>query len=257
VRRALPLAFVALFAAGCLMPPPGPDGTVDPDPYEAQNRVIFAFNDGLDRLALEPLSRLWRFVTPQILRTGLDNVFTNLRFPVRAVSCLGQGRPKDAGEETVRFLVNSTLGVAGVWDPSTKLFHWPFFDEDTGQMLAVWGLPSGPFWMIPLLGASTPRDTVGYIVDSFLNLTPSYGAPVAWLNGRAIAIPTVDRAREASLDYYLFVRDAYLQRREAQIEEKGPRQRLEGEDERAPSGPGDEFYEVPADQPAADAGPGE
>jgi phospholipid-binding lipoprotein MlaA len=244
MKRLLPAAAAGLLALGCLSPPPGPDGLVDPDPYETQNRLFFAFNDGLDRIAFEPLGRLWRFVTPRFVRTGLDNAFLNLRFPVRAVSCLGQARLNCAGSETLRFAVNSTLGVAGLWDASTRLFDLPFYDEDTGQMFAAWGVPSGPFWMIPLLGPSNPRDTVGYILDGFLNLTPSYAAPVAWVNGRAIAVPTVDRAREASLDYYLFVRDAYLQRREMQIEERGPTRRLRGSEPDGEAPPADDFYEV-------------
>jgi phospholipid-binding lipoprotein MlaA len=145
MKRALPLAAAAMLSLGCLMPPPGPDGTVDPDPYETQNRLIFAFNDGVDRIAFEPLGRLWRFLTPHFVRTGLDNAFTNLRFPVRAVSCLGQGRLTHAGSETVRFAVNSTIGVVGLWDASSKLFGMPYYDEDTGQMFAAWGIGSGPY----------------------------------------------------------------------------------------------------------------
>jgi phospholipid-binding lipoprotein MlaA len=257
MKRALPLALAALLALGCLSPPPGPDGFVDPDPYETQNRLFFAFNDGLDRIAFEPLGRLWRFITPQILRTGLDNAFLNLRYPVRAVSCLGQARFNCAGTETVRFAVNSTLGVAGLWDASTRLFDLPFYDEDTGQMFAAWGVPAGPFWMIPLLGPSNPRDTVGYILDGFLNLTPSYAAPVAWVNGRAIAVPTVDRAREASLDYYLFVRDSYIQRREMQVEERGPTKRLRGAEPEDEGPPADDFYEVEEFETEAGERPGE
>ena len=248
MKRVLPLVFAALLATGCLTPPPGPDGVVDRDPYETQNRLFFAFNDGLDRIALEPLGKLWRFLTPRFVRTAFDNAFTNMRYPIRAVSCMGQGRATHAGLETIRFLVNSTLGVVGLWDASTQLFAIPYYDEDSGQMLAVWGIPSGPYWMIPLLGPSTPRDTVGYILDGLMNLTPSYVAPVAWLNGRAIAVPTIDRAREASLDYYTFVREAYLQRRDAQIEEKGALRRTEPEAPAAaepePEAPADDFYEI-------------
>jgi phospholipid-binding lipoprotein MlaA len=245
MKRALALLFAAFLGTACLTPPPGPDGVVNHDPYETQNRLFFAFNDGLDRIAFEPLGRLWRFVTPRFVRTAFDNAFTNMRYPIRAVSCMGQGRPTHAGQETLRFLVNSTIGVVGLWDASTRLFGLPYYDEDSGQMLAVWGIPSGPYWMIPLLGPATPRDTVGYILDGLMNLTPSYVAPVAWLNGRAIAVPAIDRAREASLDYYVFVRDAYLQRRDAQIAEKGPLRRI---DEEAapppPDAPSDDFYEV-------------
>jgi phospholipid-binding lipoprotein MlaA len=244
MKRSLPLLLVAVLATACLTPPPGPDGVVNRDPYETQNRLFFAFNDGLDRIAFEPLGKLWRFLTPRFVRTGFDNAFTNMRYPIRAVSCLGQGRATHAGQETLRFLVNSTIGVVGLYDASSHLFGIPFYDEDSGQMLAVWGLPSGPFWMIPLLGPSTPLDTVGYILDGFMNLTPSYVAPVAWLNGRAIAVPQIDRAREASLDYYVFVRDAYLQRRAKQVEEKGPLNRLDPVDEPTPDAPGDDFYDV-------------
>jgi len=254
VTRTAPLAFAALLALGCMTPPPGPDGRVEPDPYEGQNRVIFAFNDGLDRIVAQPLARVWRFITPRFLRTGIDNAFLNLRYPTRAVSCLGQGRPGDAGRETLRFAVNTTLGVAGVWDAATIVFDMPLFDEDTGQMFAVWGIGSGPYWMLPLLGPSSPRDTIGYLFDGVLNLAvlaPAYIAPVAWVNGRAIAVPAVDRAREASLDYYAFVRDAYLQRRERQISEHGPVRRLDPEAEAAgPAVPDDEFYELD-DEPAA------
>ena len=126
MKRALALGRRCAARGRCLTPPPGPDGFVDPDPYETQNRLFFAFNDGVDRLAFEPLGRLWRFITPRILRTGLDNAFLNMRFPVRVVSCLGQGGCVDrAGSETLRFAVNSTLGVAGLWDPSTRLFEMP------------------------------------------------------------------------------------------------------------------------------------
>lgn len=259
MTRALPVVLAALLALGCMTPPPGPDGVVDPDPYEAQNRVFFAFNDGLDRAVAQPLARVWRFLTPRFVRTGLDNAFLNLRFPTRALSCVGQGRPGDAGREVLRFAVNTTVGVVGLWDPATALFDMPLYDEDTGQMLAVWGIGGGPYWMIPLLGPSNPRDTVGYIFDGLLNLlvlAPSYVAPVAWVNGRAIAVPAVDRAREASLDYYLFVRDAYLQRRARQIAEDGPLRRLDPEaHEAGPAVPDDDFYDVGDDAAGGEAEP--
>ena len=222
MTRAAPILALALLLSGCLSPPPGPDGTVDPDPYERSNRVVFAFNDGLDRFLLEPLGKGWRFITPELLRTALDDFFVNLEFPVRAVSCLGQARFEHAGWETVRFLTNSTIGLAGFWDPATRWFEIPYYDEDIGQMFGVWGIGSGPFWMVPFFGPLNPRDTVGLAADSFLNLLPYYGAPVAIINGRAIAVPTVERARESSLDYYLLVRDAYVQRRIRQVAERGP-----------------------------------
>ena len=121
MKRALPLAAAALLALGCLTPPPGPDGFVDPDPYETQNRLFFAFNDGLDRIAFEPLGRLWRFLTPRILRTG-----PRQRVPEHALPGARRELPRPGrasatpGSETLRFAVNSTLGVAGLWDASTR-----------------------------------------------------------------------------------------------------------------------------------------
>jgi phospholipid-binding lipoprotein MlaA len=213
---------LAILLSGCLTPVPGPDGAVDMDPYERSNRMVFAFNEGLDKVLLEPLGRGWRFITPRALRRAIDSAMTNLEFPVRAVSCLGQGRPGDAGWETLRFLTNTTVGVIGLWDPATRLFDIPFFDEDVGQMFAVWGIGSGPYWVVPFVGPSGPRDLTGYALDRVLDLLPWQGAAIEIINDRAILVPTIDRARESSLDYYVFVRNAYLQLRKAKIADRGP-----------------------------------
>jgi phospholipid-binding lipoprotein MlaA len=207
---------------GCISARPDANGWVDPDPYERSNRAVFAFNEGLDKVLLQPLGRAWRFITPEFFRRALDDAFTNLEFPIRAFSTLGQGRPRHAGTETLRFLTNSTIGVVGLWDPATRLFGMPFYDEDFGQMFAVWGIGSGPYWMLPFYGPSSPRGTTGRVFDSVFNLLPSYGMPVEIVNSRAIAVPIVDRARESSLDYYVFLREAYLANRATLIEDRGP-----------------------------------
>jgi phospholipid-binding lipoprotein MlaA len=208
--------------AGCLSSQPDADGWIDPDPLERSNRAVFAFNEGLDKILLQPIGRVWRFITPQFLRQGLDNAFTNLKFPVRAVSVLGQGRARNAGTETLRFLTNSTIGLVGIWDPASRLFGMPYYDEDFGQMFAVWGIGSGPYWMLPFFGPSSPRGTTGRVFDSVFNLLPSYGVPLEIVNSRAIAVPTVDTARATSLDYYIFLREAYLGQRAQLIEDRGP-----------------------------------
>lgn len=224
-RRALGLVLACVIGAstlGCLSARPDATGWVEPDPYERSNRAVFALNEGLDKILLQPLGRVWRFITPQFFRRALDNAFVNLQFPVRALSTLGQGEAKHAGSETLRFLANSTIGVVGLWDPATRLFGMPFYDEDFGQMFAVWGIGSGPYWMLPFYGPSSPRGTTGRVFDSVFNLLPSYGVPVEIVNSRAIAVPIVDRARATSLDYYVFVRQAYLASRASQIADRGP-----------------------------------
>ena len=224
-RRLPALFLVFLLAAsslGCLSARPDATGWVDPDPYERSNRAVFAFNEGLDKILFQPIGRAWRFITPQFLRRSLDNAFVNMKFPVRALSALGQGEARHAGTETVRFLANSTIGVIGLWDPATRLFGMPFYDEDFGQMFAVWGIGSGPYWVLPFYGPSSPRGTGGLVFDSLFNLLPSYGVPIEIVNSRAIAVPVVDRARATSLDYYVFLRQAYLSSRTSQIEDRGP-----------------------------------
>jgi len=205
-------------AAGCWTTT-HPDGRHNPDPAEPTNRVVFAFNDGLDTILIEPIARAWRFVTPGFVRSSLDKAFYNLRAPGRIFSELGQAEGGKAGHETARFLVNTTVGVLGLWDPAGRmgLRTW---EEDFGQMFGVWGVPTGAYWVVPIVGPSNPRDFTGYVFDSVFNLTPSYVAPVAWINTRAIALPTTDLVDGAALDDYLFVRDAYLQRRQALVENR-------------------------------------
>ena len=244
--RALALVFLCVLGGGpvgCLSAQPDASGWVDPDPYERSNRLVFAFNEGLDKILLQPLGRAWRFITPRFVRTGLDNAFVNLKFPVRALSALGQGEPGHAGSETVRFLANSTIGVIGLWDPATRLFGMPFYDEDFGQMFAVWGIGSGPYWVLPFYGPSSPRGTTGQVFDAVFNLLPSYGVPIEIVNSRAIAVPAVDTARATSLDYYVFVRQAYLASRRAQIDDRGPTWRHPdaGPSDAAPAD--DDFYD--------------
>lgn len=237
-----------LLLGGCLSPPPGPDGRVDPDPLQGSNRAVFGFNEGVDRWVLNPLAEGWEFVTPKQLRVALDKAFFNLGFLDRFFSNLGQGKPKYAGTETLRFLVNTTLGLAGLFDPASR-FGIPRTDEDFGQMFAVWGLGSGPYWVLPLFGPSNPRDAWGLLFDSALNpvSNPATGLVVpglgllATVNRRAILDPQIESLRESSVDLYVAVRDGYRQRREAQIADR------DFEEERALDGPSDDLYEVPED----------
>jgi phospholipid-binding lipoprotein MlaA len=244
------LAAAALAAGfvGCFTPV-GPDGLPIRDPCEGSNRPVFGFNDGLDRYVLNPLAEGWRFITFHELRVALDKLFYNLRFPARFVSSLGQGKGGAAASETGRFLVNSTVGIVGLWDPATRL-GIARHDEDFGQMFGKWGIGSGPYWMVPVLGPSGPRDFVGFLFDSVFSLTillPGAGALGA-LNARAIADPQIEIARESALDLYVFTRDGYLQRRDALVEDRD----VPGGDGQ---GPPDELYELGEDEDFEDDEP--
>lgn len=201
----------------------GPDGRVDPDPYARSNRAVFRFNDAVDRGLLDPVATGWRFISPEILREALDRAFKNLEYPVRLLSNLGQGQLRGAGSETARFLVNSSVGIAGLFDPASAV-GLGRYDEDFGQMFGRWGAPSGAYWVIPVLGPSNPRDAIALLFDTALDLATVAGVllqvngvgAVQQLNSLAISNP-MELARENALDPYVFVRDAYIQRRDAQI----------------------------------------
>lgn len=194
------------------------------DPLERMNRGIFWFNEQVDRWALEPVSTAWDFVLPDRVQTSIKNVLTNAAFPIGVANNLLQGKPKRAGVDVARFAVNTTVGVAGIFDPAA---HWGLEPrvEDFGQTLGVWGVPSGPYLVLPLLGPSSVRDGVGLAVDSMSRVWPWF-APIYVsmsvavgnaVNERSRVLDEVDEARAASLDFYAAVRNAYLQRRRAAV----------------------------------------
>ncbi|MEQ8486766.1 MAG: VacJ family lipoprotein [Pseudomonadales bacterium] len=197
------------------------------DPLEPANRKIFAFNDGVDRWLLRPVAQGYDRVTPDPVQRSIGNVFTNLGTPGVALNQLLQGKPKRALEDFTRFLVNSTVGIGGLFDVA-RANGLPRHEEDFGQTFAVWGLGEGPFLMLPFRGPANTGHAVGMVLDAFTN-------PAMLLRGReraaAVAVNVIDvRASLLSSeslvsgDRYLFFRDAYQQRREylildGQIEE--------------------------------------
>lgn len=188
------------------------------DPLESVNRPVFSVNRKFDDYALRPVARGWKFITPAPMRRSITNVWRNFTFPQRFVSAMGQAEFRDAHVELARFLVNSTVGIGGLFDPATRLGLGKF-DDDLGMMFARWGIPPGPFIMIPIMGPSTPRDTVGDVLAMALNpllwvgvSMPPIGILFA-INGRAEADDAIEASKEAALDYYVFVRDAFIQRR--------------------------------------------
>jgi len=194
------------------------------DPIEPVNRRIFWFNDKLDVYVLEPVARGWDKVAPDPVQTSLTNFFLNARSPVVIINDLLQGKPRASAVDVQRFAVNTTVGVLGFMDPATK---WGLerHQEDFGQTLGVWGILPGPYLVLPLLGPSNARDAVGLVPDWAFSLWPFFvdqyvllGARVVdTVNTRAQLLEEIQNIKEASVDYYVFVRDAYFQRRRALV----------------------------------------
>jgi phospholipid-binding lipoprotein MlaA len=191
------------------------------------NRGIFWVNDGLDRHALEPVARGWDWALPDFVQHAVRNAFDNLRFPVVFMNDLLQGKPAGAARTFARFAVNTTVGVGGFMDPASKIGLRPR-NEDFGQTLGYWGVPGGPFLMLPLLGPSNVRDTAGMVVDTgfrvigfFLPLVASVGmTTVETLNERSLILDEIAAERKAALDWYAAVRSAYTQYRENLVRDR-------------------------------------
>jgi phospholipid-binding lipoprotein MlaA len=214
-RSCAALLAAALLAAGCAKGPPE-------DPWQSWNRPMFRVNDAADVWVLRPIALGWTFVTFEGMRNSVKRFFFNAAFPSRFVSSLGQGEGGKAADEAGRFIVNTTVGVVGLFDPATH-FGFPRHDEDIGQMFGRWGIPPGPYLVLPLLGPSSPRDAVGMVGDMALSPflwldVPTYGLGfLNVVNSRAIADPEIQRARATALDFYVFVRDAFVQNRAAAV----------------------------------------
>lgn len=200
-----------------------PAFSAEEDPWEDWNRNVFAFNETLDQYALKPVAQAYRNVTPVFVDDAITNVFSNLGEPLVVINDLAQGKFMQALSDTGRFLVNSTVGLLGVFDVASRI-GLPKHVEDFGQTLGYWGVSSGPYLMLPVLGPSTVRDAGGFSVDTFAFLdadpkvhaikdsTAYYGTVYAqYLDIRADLIPAEGII---SGDRYSFIRSLYLQRRD-------------------------------------------
>lgn len=189
------------------------------DPWEGMNRKIQAFNDTADRWVLKPVAKGYAKITPHLLRRGISNFFVNLTYPLVVVNDFLQGKFHDGASDTGRFIMNTTLGIGGLFDPASGA-HLPLHDEDFGQTFAKWGAGSGPYLVIPFLGPSTVRDGLGSAVGFTVQPTryliednnTRYGMTA--LNFLEIRASLLDAEQLISGDRYIFMRDAYLQRRE-------------------------------------------
>lgn len=193
------------------------------DPWESFNRGVFRFNDALDRWALKPVAKGYRKVTPDVVENGVHNVFRNLGEVRNLTNNLLQLKMHDAGVDTARFFFNTTFGVLGIFDVATKM-GLQRNDEDFGQTLGSWGVKSGPYVVLPLLGPSTVRDTVSLYPDSY---TSQYGyindVPVRnsmfMLNMVDTRASLLTAERLIAGDKYRFIRNAYLQNREFKVQD--------------------------------------
>lgn len=198
-----------------------PSGERDPrDRFERTNRAIHRFNDALDRGVAKPVAKAYVKVTPAPVRTGFSNFFRNLASPTVIANDLLQLKVKEFATETARLVVNTTLGIGGLFDPASQ-FGLPAGNEDFGQTLGRWGVPAGPYVVLPFFGPSSVRDTFGLAADQFTD-PKNYvkDDPTRWgLTGLSLVdtraeLLAADDVLARSYDPYSFVRNAYLQRRE-------------------------------------------
>ncbi|HEI6885742.1 TPA: VacJ family lipoprotein [Yersinia enterocolitica] len=196
------------------------------DPWEGFNRKMHGFNNVLDRLVLRPVAAGYEKAIPDSVQSGVSRFFTNLGLPATALNQAMQGRPAHAGQSLGRFLVNSTVGIAGVFDPATH-FDIPRRDgEDFGQTLATWGWRDSRYLVMPGLGPRTVRDAVAFVGDEQMALIARIDSSsvtdklliMQMVDGRARLLP-LDQARKDAMDDYTFVREVWAQRRNRQIEQ--------------------------------------
>ncbi len=215
------------------------------DPWESYNVLVFRFNYNLDRYLVKPVAIGYDFVVPNVVQRGISNVFHNVRFVPRLFNNLFQGKLKGAGLEVSRFLVNTTMGIGGLFDPASDLFDLQTPDEDFGQTLGYYGVGPGPYLIVPFYPPLTVRDGVGYVVDLALDpfnwlvlpffevedwpqvvtndttaLALNAGLRVLELtNIRSLNLEAFQGVEEATVDLYSAVRNAYLQKRAKDIRE--------------------------------------
>jgi phospholipid-binding lipoprotein MlaA len=237
VVRAGLLALTLLTGACATTPPPGSDvdAYAPNDPIEPVNRAIFSFNVFADDYVIRPVAQAYRDYLPDGVRNSIHNFLANLRAPIIFANDALQGQGKLAGDTFGRFWVNTFLGLGGFIDVGTKI-GIPYHNADFGQTLGTWGIGSGPYIVLPILGPSNPRDTVGLVADTlgdpFRAVMSEQGdagdyvnysrAVISGIDLRSRNIDLLDRLRSTSLDYYATIRSIYDQRRAAEIRHETP-----------------------------------
>ena len=218
---------MSLIGSGCASAPTTKSDAAN-DPYEGFNRKAYGFNDTLDKNFFEPVARGYAKVTPDPVRTGVTNFFDNVNYINVIANDLLQGKAGQFASDTGRFVVNSTVGIGGLFDPATHI-GMPTHDEDLGQTFGTWGAGEGAYLVIPILGPNSFRDLPNTASSILLN-------PLTWVNSvvtipigvlsavntRANLLEASNIRDQAALDPYTFVREAYRQQREYKIYDGNP-----------------------------------
>jgi phospholipid-binding lipoprotein MlaA len=219
--------FIAALVGGCAV---SPTQVKDPrDPLEPFNRAVFRFNTDFDKAFLQPLAKGYRIITPKPVDRSISNFFYNLADVTSAVNNLLQFKMSRVTSDVGRVLINSSVGVFGLFDVATNV-GLPSYKEDFGQTLGYWGLGAGPYFVLPILGPSSIRDTVGWagnlVTDPLMYVENNNlynglrGTQI--INQRAEYLAAGDIMNDAALDTYSFMRDAYLQRRLSLVHDGNP-----------------------------------
>jgi len=220
-RTALAIICATALSACVTLPPNSPRSPQDP--WESFNRGVYKFNDALDRAVAKPVAKTYVKIVPEPIRIGVSNFFSNLETPTVMFNDALQGKFIAAANDLGRFLLNTTLGLAGILDPASSA-GLALNDEDFGQTLGKWGVHSGPFLELPLFGPSDMRDAPARVVDTYTNPRQyikndyiKYGLYLPDLTDRRARLLSLDDTLKNTYDPYAFVRDAYLQRRAYQV----------------------------------------
>ena len=215
------LIFVLILLSGCSYQN---ELINDPiDPLENKNRSIYAFNENLDEAILEPAADGYDYITPNFLQKGFNNFFDNINYPVTIINQVLQGNIKDSLQDTLRFTINSSIGLLGLFDPASKM-GLPENDEDFGQTLAVWGIEEGPYLMLPFFGPKTLRSLTGDMTDVFFNPLLNIDDTNLKMKANIINIlqdrsdlSTFEEELDNSFDPYQYIKDSYIQNRKYKI----------------------------------------
>ena len=221
------LACLLILCIGCSLAQAGEENPKDP--LEGFNRTMFAINEGLDEAVAKPIAKAYDYVTPLPIRVATSNFFGNVADVMTGANNLLQGKPSDAFTDWGRFLLNATFGIGGLFDLASE-FGMDKHNEDFGQTLAVWGVPSGAYLFWPVLGPRNIRDTAAWFVDTsvdpiwYIQDIPVRNtlAGIRYIDQRASLLPTDRIIEEGALDKYAYIRDAYLQHRQNAIHDGNP-----------------------------------